>query len=65
LPAGKSFAVVTASDVAGELVIDNAENTMVVYAYPSSTLKVFLDGELIDEFAPKVPELPPKMTMKD
>ena len=51
--------------MAGELVIDNAENTMVVYAYPSSTLKVFLDGELIDEFAPKVPELPPKMTMKD
>ncbi|MFP6692975.1 MAG: hypothetical protein VB875_08155 [Pirellulales bacterium] len=51
--------------MAGKLVIDNSENTIVVYAFPSSTLKVFLDGELIDEFVPKVPELPPKMTMKD
>ena len=64
LPSGKSFTVVSTSAVEGQLEIEHSENTIIVYAFPSATLKVFLEGALIDDFNIKFPDLPPQMTTK-
>ena len=64
LPSGKSFTVVTTSDVKGELEIENNQDTVVVYAFPSATVKVFLDAVLIDDFDTKIPDLPLKYDNK-
>jgi len=64
LPAGKSFTVVTTADAEGELEIDRSERGVMVYAFPSATLKVYLGDELVDDFSIKFPELPPNTTTK-
>jgi hypothetical protein len=64
LPSGRAFTVVTTADAEGELEIDRSDQIIMVYAFPSSTLKVFLGDELIDDFSIKFPELPPNMTTK-
>ena len=64
LPAGKSFTVVSTADTEGDLEIDRTEQAVTVYAFPTATLKVFLDSELVNDFSTKVPELPPNMTTR-
>lgn len=64
LSPGKSFTLVITSDAEGDLEIDRTENTVTVYAFPTATLKVYLDSELVEDFNNKIPEIPPNMTTK-
>jgi len=65
LPPGQTFKVVTTSDEPGELEIDHSDDRIItVYAFPTATLKVFSNDDLVDDFNVKFPELPPNTTTK-
>ena len=63
-PAGSAVELRAASAVEGRLTVEREADCMVVYAWPGSTLKVYVDGELIRSFDIPVPGVPPGMDVK-
>jgi hypothetical protein len=55
LPANKAFDLVVESDIEGEIEIEHADDRIAVYSFPTSTIKIYLDGDLIDDLNVKFP----------
>ena len=66
LPSGKSFHLDIESEIVGEIEIEHVEDGIAVDAFPTSTIKINLDGELIDDLNVKFPvsAVPDNLTTK-
>ena len=59
-----SLRVEVTAEQPGELEIDNTLHRIVLFAWPSSTLKVFSDERVIADFPVPVPDLPPGVSTR-
>ncbi len=64
LAPGQSFRVVAVSEQQGKLEVVRDGSCIAVYAWPGSTMRVYLGEQLIEDFSIKFPELPPGMSTK-
>ena len=65
IPAGCEVEVRARSSVRGELELDVADDRTVVYAWPGSTLEIFVNGKWADAFDVAFPSTPPGMSTKE
>lgn len=64
LSPGQMFRVVAASEEIGRPEIEREGSRVVVYGWSGCTLRVYCGEELIDDFAIKMPSLPPGISAK-
>jgi hypothetical protein len=64
LAPGESFRVVAVSEQRGELEVVRDGSRIAVYAWPGSTMRVYRDEHLVEDFSIKFPELPRGMSTK-
>ena len=64
VPSHKSFKLVAVGEHQGKLEIQRDEKKIVVYAWTSSTLSVFMDDKEVQKFSVPVPAIPAGMSMK-
>ena len=55
LPANKTFHLTIESDIKGQIEIEHVDDGIAVYSFPTSTIKIFLDGDLIEDLNVKFP----------
>jgi hypothetical protein len=65
LAPGASFRMVAASAQPGQLEVVESEGSVTVYSWAGSTLQLYQDDELVEDFSTVVPGLPPGMSTKD
>jgi hypothetical protein len=64
LPPGASFTIVAQSTTVGDLEVVRGDS-IVVYAWPGSTLKVYSGDRLVHEQSVAVPQVPAGMSVRD
>lgn len=65
IPPGKTLRVVARSEIKGELTLDDGGGELTLYSWPTSTSKVYLDNELLDDYHLPVPGIPEGMAMPE
>ena len=65
LAPGESFRVVASSAQPGRLEIVESGECVTIYSWAGSTLQLYQDDEIAEDFSTVVPGLPPGMTMQD
>ncbi len=61
---GESFRVVAVSEQEGKLEVTRRESLIAVYGWPGSTMRVYRDDVLVDDFSLKFPDLPPGLSTR-
>lgn len=61
----QSLEVVAESPQAGDLEVVSEKQSVVVYGWPGSTLKVYCDGKVIHEEPVPMPGIPEGMSMRE
>lgn len=64
LAPGESFRVEGRSPQSGQMEVVESDGSLAVYGWPGSTLRVYNDKVLVDEFSIGFPELPPGMSFR-
>ena len=65
LAPGASFRVVASSALPGGLEVVEGEESVTVYGWAGSTLQMYQDDEMVEDFSTVVPGLPPGMSTRD
>ena len=67
LLAGDSFELEIESEIEGEIEIVDSNDSIAVYAFPTSTIKIFQNGSLVDDLSVKFPQsaMPSNMSTKE
>ena len=64
LPPGRTFRVVARAPVAGHLEVARDGETVIIHAWPTSTVEVFDGDLLVERFATPVPSVPAGQSVK-